>query len=204
MSQPSMDTLSTLREVNSNPPSPESSISVFPQLVISPPLCGDASDNVDPCTKPQNGLDPFPTNEAPSLETLRWSASVLFNITRLLTFNIIPYKIQSNPSTFWYIVLLFVFPELIPQSVVPPLSLAPRNFAGQLSLARIISHPNHGGVSSHFSSPGKPQRHRFAVCQVLRGWGGGGKAWLDSSPGDLLVQPQTLCSSLTPIMTSRE
>ncbi|XP_030575788.1 bestrophin-3 [Archocentrus centrarchus] len=83
MSQPSMDTLSTLREVNSNPPSPESSISVFPQLVISPPLCGDVCYNVDPCTKPQNGLDPFPTNEAPSLETLRTDSTVCCSPTQL-------------------------------------------------------------------------------------------------------------------------
>ncbi|XP_031593014.1 bestrophin-3 [Oreochromis aureus] len=83
MSQPSMDTLSTLREVNSNPPSPESSISVFPQLVISPPLCGDVCQNVDSYTKPQNGLNPSPTDEAPGSETLRTASSLCCSPTQL-------------------------------------------------------------------------------------------------------------------------
>ncbi|XP_040006273.1 bestrophin-3-like isoform X1 [Xiphias gladius] len=75
MHPPSMDTLSTLREVSSNPPSPESSSSaVFPQLVVSPPLFGDVRDNRDSsghveAAKAQNGLDPSPTEEAPGLET---------------------------------------------------------------------------------------------------------------------------------------
>ncbi|XP_037552045.1 bestrophin-3 [Nematolebias whitei] len=66
----SMDTLSTLREVSSDPPSPESMSSVvFPQLVISPPLYGDACNNNDSFRKHQNGFNRSPTEEAPSLET---------------------------------------------------------------------------------------------------------------------------------------
>ncbi|XP_008295246.1 bestrophin-3 [Stegastes partitus] len=72
LAPPSMDTLSTLREVSSNPPSPESSPSaVFPQLVISPPLFGDACHTADSFDKPQNGLDHSPTEEGPGLEILR-------------------------------------------------------------------------------------------------------------------------------------
>ncbi|XP_072234011.1 bestrophin-3-like [Leuresthes tenuis] len=60
----SVDTLSTLREVSSNPPSPESSSSiVFPQLVVSPPLFGDTTDNEDSSGKQQNGLNHSPTGE---------------------------------------------------------------------------------------------------------------------------------------------
>uniref|UniRef100_A0A8C4HJV2 Bestrophin homolog n=1 Tax=Dicentrarchus labrax TaxID=13489 RepID=A0A8C4HJV2_DICLA len=72
-----MDTLSTLREVSSNPPSPESSpSSVFPRLVVSPPLSGDVCHNMDSsgngeAAKPQNGLDPSPTEETLSLDTQR-------------------------------------------------------------------------------------------------------------------------------------
>ena len=72
---PTMDTLSTLREVSSNPPSPESSPSaVFPQLVISPPLSGEVHHNGDSvgdvvAAKPHNGVDPSPTEEAPGLGT---------------------------------------------------------------------------------------------------------------------------------------
>ncbi|XP_029350610.1 bestrophin-3-like isoform X2 [Echeneis naucrates] len=73
----SMDTLATLREVSSNPPSPESSPSaVFPRLIVSPPLFGDVHHNEDSSSnvgaaKPQNGLDPSPSEEAPGLETSR-------------------------------------------------------------------------------------------------------------------------------------
>ncbi|XP_028255711.1 bestrophin-3-like [Parambassis ranga] len=71
---PSMDTLSTLREVSSNPPSPESSHSaVFPQLIISPPLSGD--NNMDSSGKAQNGLDLSPTEE-PGSETPSVSRTV--------------------------------------------------------------------------------------------------------------------------------
>lgn len=164
MSQPSMDTLSTLREVNSNPPSPESSISVFPQLVISPPLCGDASDNVDPCTKPQNGLDPFPTNEAPSLETLRWSASVLFNITRLLTFNIIPIKFNPTlpPSDILFCFLYFqnwfrslLFPHSAwPQGISLDNCHWPESSATQTTGASVLTsvlQANLKGIGSQFA-----------------------------------------------------
>lgn len=74
----SMDTLSILKEVSSNPPSPESSPSaVFPRLVISPPLFGDVCYNEDSSgnletAKPHNGLDPSPTEEASGLATPRW------------------------------------------------------------------------------------------------------------------------------------
>ncbi|MED6255174.1 Bestrophin-3 [Ataeniobius toweri] len=68
----SLDTLSTLREVNSNPPSPESSSSVvFPRLVVSPPLFSDACHNGESFGKNQNGLDHSPTDELPNMETTR-------------------------------------------------------------------------------------------------------------------------------------
>ncbi|KAG7218922.1 hypothetical protein INR49_019422 [Caranx melampygus] len=84
----SMDTLSTLREVSSNPPSPESSPSaVFPRLVISPPfgdvhLNGNSSGNVD-AEKPQNGLDCSPTEDTAGLETPRSGSSVCYSPTQL-------------------------------------------------------------------------------------------------------------------------
>ena len=72
----SMDTLSTLREVSSNPPSPESSSSiVFPQLVVSPPLFGDTRDNEESFGKQQNGLSHSPTWEPSILEARRWWVS---------------------------------------------------------------------------------------------------------------------------------
>ncbi|XP_073336529.1 bestrophin-3-like [Pagrus major] len=84
-----MDTLSTLREVSSNPPSPENSPSaVFPQLVISPPLSGDvcqdtaASGNGE-AAKPQNGLDRSPTEETQGLDTPRTGSSVCCSPTQL-------------------------------------------------------------------------------------------------------------------------
>ncbi|XP_071357817.1 bestrophin-3-like [Trachinotus anak] len=85
---PSIDTLSTLREVSSNPPSPESSPSaVFPRLIVSPPLFGDGHHNGDSSgnaevEKPQNGLDRSPTEEAAGLETPR-SGSVCCSPTQL-------------------------------------------------------------------------------------------------------------------------
>ncbi|KAF6738437.1 Bestrophin-3 [Oryzias melastigma] len=64
---PSMDTLSTLREVSSNPASPESSSSItFPRLVVSPPLLGDEES----VGKHQNGFGSSPPEDTPSLETL--------------------------------------------------------------------------------------------------------------------------------------
>ncbi|KAK1906870.1 Bestrophin-3 [Dissostichus eleginoides] len=80
---PNMDTLSTLREVSSNPPSPESSPSaVFPRLVVSPPFSGDAGPNFE-ASKPHNGLDPSPSEEAPGLEIPRTSSSVCCSPTQL-------------------------------------------------------------------------------------------------------------------------
>ncbi|GLD58644.1 bestrophin-3 isoform X1 [Lates japonicus] len=85
----SMDTLSTLKEVSSNPPSPESSPSaVFPRLVVSPPLFGDVCYNGDSsgnleAAKPHNGLDPSPTEEALGLATPRSSSSVCCSPTQL-------------------------------------------------------------------------------------------------------------------------
>ncbi|TMS02660.1 Bestrophin-3 [Larimichthys crocea] len=75
-----MDTLSTLREVSSNPPSPESSpTAVFPRFVVSPPLSGDACQDMDAsgngeAAKPQNGVDPSPTEETQGLDTRRTSS----------------------------------------------------------------------------------------------------------------------------------
>ncbi|KAI4788489.1 hypothetical protein KUCAC02_035823 [Chaenocephalus aceratus] len=80
---PNTDTLSTLREVSSNPPSPESPPSaVFPRLVVSPPFSGDAGPNFE-AFKPHNGLDPSPSEEAPGLETPRTSSSVCCSPTQL-------------------------------------------------------------------------------------------------------------------------
>ncbi|KAJ4923287.1 hypothetical protein JOQ06_026103 [Pogonophryne albipinna] len=80
---PNMDTLSTLREVSSNPPSPESPPSaVFPRLVGSPPFSRDAGPNFE-SLKPHNGLDPSPSEEAPGLETPRTSSSVCCSPTQL-------------------------------------------------------------------------------------------------------------------------
>ncbi|XP_029283890.1 bestrophin-3 isoform X2 [Cottoperca gobio] len=82
---PAKDTLSTLREVSSNPPSPESSPStVFPRLVISPPLSGLMdSSGICEAAKPQNGLDPTPTEEALALDTPRNSSLVCCSPTQL-------------------------------------------------------------------------------------------------------------------------
>ncbi|XP_049893207.1 bestrophin-3-like [Epinephelus moara] len=88
-SSPAIDTLSTLREVSSNPPSPERSPSiVFPRLVVSPPLSGDVCHNMDSsgnsdAAKHQNGLDPSPTEEAPGFDTLRTSSSICCSPTQL-------------------------------------------------------------------------------------------------------------------------
>lgn len=74
---PLVDALSTLREVNSNLPSPESSPSaVFPRLVISPPVTsddcytGDFSGN-GAAPKPQNRPEPPPTEVTPGSENSR-------------------------------------------------------------------------------------------------------------------------------------
>ncbi|KAG7496335.1 bestrophin-3 isoform X1 [Solea senegalensis] len=84
-----VDTLSTLKEVSSNPPSPEHSPGeVFPQLAVSPlflnNVChsGDCSDGVE-VTKIQNGLDHLLTQEAPSVETPRANSSVCCSPTQL-------------------------------------------------------------------------------------------------------------------------
>ncbi|KAK2859213.1 hypothetical protein Q5P01_003833 [Channa striata] len=101
---PSLDTLATLREVNSNPPSPESSPSaVFPQLVISPPLMSDVCYNADfsDTAKPQNGLDPSPTEEAPGFENPRTSFSVCCSPTQLgpKEFRWTTLNVQNGPPT---------------------------------------------------------------------------------------------------------
>ncbi|XP_053169799.1 bestrophin-3-like [Scomber japonicus] len=89
MPPPVMDSLSTLKEVSSNPPSPETSPSaVFPQLVVSPPLSSDVCHNVDSsgdgeAAKPHNGLDMSPTEELPTLDTPRTSFSVCCSPTQL-------------------------------------------------------------------------------------------------------------------------
>ncbi|KAM9334713.1 bestrophin-3-like [Symphorus nematophorus] len=84
-----MDTLSTLREVSSNPPSPESSPSaVFPRLIVSPPLTGDVCHNGDSsgngeAAKPQNGLDPSPTEETQGVDAPRIGSAVCCSPTQL-------------------------------------------------------------------------------------------------------------------------
>ncbi|XP_054481019.1 bestrophin-3-like [Anoplopoma fimbria] len=91
MAQPSpaMDTLSTLREVSSNPPSPESPPStVFPRFVVSPPLSADVRHSMDSsgngeAAKPQNGLDPSPSEETPGLDTWRTGSTVCCSPTQL-------------------------------------------------------------------------------------------------------------------------
>ncbi|XP_070785086.1 bestrophin-3-like [Enoplosus armatus] len=98
-----MDTLSTLREVSSNPPSPDSSPSaVFPRLVVSPPLSGDICHNMDSSEveKPQNGLDPSPTEEAPGLDTPR-TGSVCYSPTQLgpKAFRWTTQNFQNHPPT---------------------------------------------------------------------------------------------------------
>ncbi|XP_051249032.1 bestrophin-3 [Dicentrarchus labrax] len=102
-----MDTLSTLREVSSNPPSPESSpSSVFPRLVVSPPLSGDVCHNMDSsgngeAAKPQNGLDPSPTEETLSLDTQRTGSSVCCSPTQLgpKEFRWTTQQVQNRPPT---------------------------------------------------------------------------------------------------------
>ncbi|KAI3366878.1 hypothetical protein L3Q82_009242 [Scortum barcoo] len=89
MPSPAMDTLSTLREVSSNPPSPENSPSaVFPRLVVSPPLTGDVCHNMNSSgngetAKPQNGLDPSPTEEVSGKDSPRTGSSVCCSPTSL-------------------------------------------------------------------------------------------------------------------------
>ncbi|AWO98290.1 putative bestrophin-3 [Scophthalmus maximus] len=79
-----VDTLSTLREVSSNLPSPETSPSAFfPQFVVSPPLTGDVCYDHVEVTKPQNGLDPSPTDEAPGSVTQRAGSSFCYSPTQL-------------------------------------------------------------------------------------------------------------------------
>ncbi|XP_022604807.1 bestrophin-3 [Seriola dumerili] len=100
----SMDTLSTLREVSSNPPSPESSPSaVFPRLIVSPPFCdvrhnGDSSGNAE-VEKPQNGLDHSPTEDAAGLETPRAGSSVCYSPTQLGPKEFRWTTAQNPPST---------------------------------------------------------------------------------------------------------
>ncbi|KAA8580456.1 hypothetical protein FQN60_005991 [Etheostoma spectabile] len=84
-----IDTLSTLREVSSDSTSPESSpFTVFPRLVISPPLSSDVCHKTDSsgngeAAKPHNGLDPSPTEEAPGLDTPRPGSSMCCSPTQL-------------------------------------------------------------------------------------------------------------------------
>ncbi|XP_016889790.1 bestrophin-3 isoform X2 [Cynoglossus semilaevis] len=87
---PTIDTLSTLREVSSNPPSPEQSpFDVFPQVVVSPPLFSDACHkgpffDSDGLSKPYNGLGHSPiTEKIPGLKTPRSNSSVCCSPTQL-------------------------------------------------------------------------------------------------------------------------
>ncbi|XP_053271365.1 bestrophin-3 isoform X2 [Pleuronectes platessa] len=85
---PPMDTLSTLREVNSSPASPEISPSaVFPLLLISPPVF-DVWNKMDSSADAEvvnvhNGLDPSSTEESPGLEHPRASDLVCCSPTQL-------------------------------------------------------------------------------------------------------------------------
>lgn len=212
-----MDTLSTLREVSSNPPSPENSpTAVFPQLVISPPLSGGvgqdmaASGNGE-AAKPQNGLDRSPTEETQGLDTprllleshdIRLSTACLSNSKRkLILVNIRPFHSLPSPCC---LTLFFLFPGPA-RCVVPPPSWDPRHFAGPQ--ASSTGHqPGRGGASSPSSSPGSRPRGQSAACRVPRLLESGDEAWPDFSPDDHLVHLGTLCSSPTPstTTTSRE
>ncbi|KAM9846100.1 LOW QUALITY PROTEIN: bestrophin-3-like [Aulostomus maculatus] len=83
---PVMDSLSTLREVSSNPPSPKiSPPTFFPQLVISPPLLCDHnldSSCVD-TAKELNGLDPLPAEVLTGLDNPRAIVPVCCSPTQL-------------------------------------------------------------------------------------------------------------------------
>ncbi|XP_068442754.1 bestrophin-3-like [Clinocottus analis] len=89
LSPAALDTLSTLREVSSNPPSPESPpFTGFPRLVVSPPLSGDICHSVDSsgngeAAKPQNGLDSSPSEEAAGLDNSRTGSLVCCSPTQL-------------------------------------------------------------------------------------------------------------------------
>ncbi|XP_041637270.1 bestrophin-3-like [Cheilinus undulatus] len=101
------DTLSTVKEVSSNPPSTEGSPSaVFPRFVVSPPLTGGTRHIVDPsgngeAAKPQNGLDPSSTEEIPGLETTRAGSLVCCSPTQLgpKEFRWTTQTIQNPPQT---------------------------------------------------------------------------------------------------------
>ncbi|KAJ0012687.1 hypothetical protein NQD34_017021 [Periophthalmus magnuspinnatus] len=89
MVHPVMDTLSTVREVNTTPPSPECTHSgIFPRLVVSPPLFCEAALNVSPSVigaamTPYNGFDVSSTEDVPGLEILpRKSSSVCYSPTQ--------------------------------------------------------------------------------------------------------------------------
>ncbi|XP_067437878.1 bestrophin-3-like isoform X2 [Thunnus thynnus] len=107
MPPPVVDSLSTLREVSSNPPSPETSPSaVFPQLVVSPPLFSDVSHNVDSsgdgvAAKHHNGLDLSPTEETPGLDTPRSGSLVCSSPTQLgpKEFRWTTVNVQNRPPT---------------------------------------------------------------------------------------------------------
>ncbi|XP_060924632.1 bestrophin-3-like [Limanda limanda] len=105
-SPPPMDTLSTLREVNSSPASPEVSPSaVFPRLLISPPVFDvwnktDSSANAEEANV-HNGLDPSSTEEAPGLENPRADSLVCCSPTQLgpKDFQWTATNIQNRQST---------------------------------------------------------------------------------------------------------
>ncbi|XP_074554534.1 bestrophin-3-like [Halichoeres trimaculatus] len=84
MPSPGVDTLSTVKEVSSNPPSPKGSPSAdFPRLVISPPLTNVDSTGNGEAAKPQNGLEPSSTEERPGMETTRDGSAVCCSPTQL-------------------------------------------------------------------------------------------------------------------------
>lgn len=99
MAPVAMDTLSTLREVSSNPPSPESLPSaVFPRLVISPPPPAASSVNGE-AVKGQNGVEASPSEEAAGPAGPRTGSSVCCSPTQLgpKQFRWTTLQVQSRP-----------------------------------------------------------------------------------------------------------
>ncbi|XP_008399055.1 bestrophin-3 [Poecilia reticulata] len=143
----SLDTLSTLREVNSNPPSPESSSSVvFPRLVVSPPLFSDACHNGESFGKHQNGLDLSPTEGQPNVETT--------SISR--TDSICCSPTQLGPKEFrWTTVTVKTRPPTRPRGRQFSLQ-----FSRQSSKASIRSLPSPKGLGRRRRGLGRHQSRR--------------------------------------------
>lgn len=155
-----MDTLSTLKEVSSNPPSPDISPSTaFPQLVVSPPLCGHVCHNMEPCGKgegaePQNGLHSSPIEEIQdSLRYLR-DMGLSFTSPMILLFLELPLTLT----------VLVVFPGAAPLFVIRPPTWALRCSAGTSRIAPTA----HEVASSPSNSPGSCPKGRSEAFQAQR------------------------------------